>query len=570
MKKRYLLFLLLFAFLFACGESPVVDPPKEYRTVTYMLEGGEYKHDEVEVGSFASNYTVSKTGYTFDGWYYEDAPWDFDNKIEENIILDARFSKSSYNITFKYNDSEFSDEVVSVEYGSIVTLDNIPSKDGYSFYWDYFYEFEMPAQDLEIEGKWELVVKYEVEGNVAKVVGYDRDLTNINKIVVFDTYEGHPVTSIGDNAFYSCSMKEVVLPSSITEIGYGAFDSCNMLESISLPSNLYYIGHYAFQYCSSLEEIELPSSLVYMGQRIFDNCTNLKHIYLADGFLDLSSELLYDIPALEYNYNDNGLYLGSKTNPYLVFVKPRTQDEVSVTIAEGCQLIYENAFRNCSNLESVTLPSTLKEIGYGAFYDCIKLSNLEIPNSISKVGSYAFNGCSSLTKTTDEFYVTYVGNSTNSYLVLIDGANTTRNVTVNDGCRVIAGHSFAYNNVLENITFPANLITIGKSAFYGCTSLKSVNLPRALMKICDSAFSSCTSLSSVVMYDNVSVIERHAFSYCGALELIYVPASVKVMGEKVFYECTNLTIQTGGLQPLDTWRNNWNESNCPVVYGVNR
>ena len=53
------------------------------------------------------------------------------------------------------------------------------------------------------------------------VTGYDGTATEIN---IPSTYNGKPVTSIGDRVFYTCtSLTSITIANSVTSIGYGAF-----------------------------------------------------------------------------------------------------------------------------------------------------------------------------------------------------------------------------------------------------------------------------------------------------------------------------------------------------------
>ena len=72
-------------------------------------------------------------------------------------------------------------------------------------------------------------------------------------VVIPDTYEGLPVTSIGNGAFTQCtSLTNVVIPDSVTNIDRWAFSYCTNLESIVIPDSVTSIGDYAFFNCTSL------------------------------------------------------------------------------------------------------------------------------------------------------------------------------------------------------------------------------------------------------------------------------------------------------------------------------
>ena len=72
------------------------------------------------------------------------------------------------------------------------------------------------------------------------------------------TFEGmtYSVTSIGDNAFSSCSgLTSVTIPNSVTSIGNSAFTDCASLTSVTIPNSVTSIGDSAFNGCSGLTKL---------------------------------------------------------------------------------------------------------------------------------------------------------------------------------------------------------------------------------------------------------------------------------------------------------------------------
>lgn len=87
------------------------------------------------------------------------------------------------------------------------------------------------------------------------------------------------VTSIGENAFFSCkSLTSITLPNSIKSIGMGSFTYCESLTSITIPDSVKVIANMAFYHCSSLTEITIPNSVKSLGYDVFSNCISLKTI----------------------------------------------------------------------------------------------------------------------------------------------------------------------------------------------------------------------------------------------------------------------------------------------------
>ena len=112
---------------------------------------------------------------------------------------------------------------------------------------------------------------------IAKRNGYDGDI--IIPETVVSNRASFLVTSIGENAFFSCkSLTSITLPNSVKSIGMGSFTYCESLTSITIPDSVKVIANMAFYHCSSLTEITLPNSVKSLGYYIFGNCFSLKTI----------------------------------------------------------------------------------------------------------------------------------------------------------------------------------------------------------------------------------------------------------------------------------------------------
>ena len=90
-----------------------------------------------------------------------------------------------------------------------------------------------------------------------------------------------------------------------------------------------------------------------------------------------------------YEYRNE--YTGVVIIPETVTYSSRTY---SVTSIGG------EAFRGCSGLTSIEIPSSVTSIGSYAFSGCSGLTSITIPNSVTSIGDYAFKGCTGLTNIT--------------------------------------------------------------------------------------------------------------------------------------------------------------------------
>ena len=177
---------------------------------------------------------------------------------------------------------------------------------------------------------------------------------------------GNGVTSISERAFYGCSgLTSITIPNSVTSIGDSAFYGCSGLTSISIPDSVTSIGEYAFISCIKLVEVINKSSL-----NITKGHTNNGFIalYALNVKKDGTSDIVNKDGYLFYTYdNVNYLlsYVGTKTNLTL----PADYNGQNYKI-------YKYAFDGCSGLTSVTIPSSVTEIGPSAFRGCTKLTSI--------------------------------------------------------------------------------------------------------------------------------------------------------------------------------------------------
>ncbi len=70
------------------------------------------------------------------------------------------------------------------------------------------------------------------------------------------------------------------VPAGVTALGYGAFEWCYNLKTVSLPSGLLSIGAYAFEYCEDLSSLTLPNTVEFIGDGAFGECTSLRSFTL--------------------------------------------------------------------------------------------------------------------------------------------------------------------------------------------------------------------------------------------------------------------------------------------------
>ena len=354
------------------------------------------------------------------------------------------------------------------------------------------------------------------------------DAKYLEEIVIPDTHNGKPVTSILDNAFEGASnLKKITIPNTITNVGNDAFKDCDKL-SFNEYDNALYLGNAenpnlilvkaksgtitrcnvhektavicdkAFNACSDLSTIALSSGIKYIGDAAFKGCSALTEVSLPSGLPYINAETFSGC---------------SKLN--------------KIQIPAAVTTIGLSAFSNCSSLAELTFAkdSTLTTIENSAFYGCKKLKEITFPKSLREIGNTkagiskdgAFSGCSALEK------VSFEAGST---LTLIG--------------------SYAFNSCtkLATIALPDSLTQIGTSAF-NSAGLTEVKIPASVTTISDKAFFNCGELKAATLNEGLTKIGPGAFGACATLNNVTIPASVQTISKGAFNSgCTALTSVT--------------------------
>ena len=341
---------------------------------------------------------------------------------------------------------------------------------------------------------------------------------NSKSITVPSKYEGKPVTAIGDGAFEEADIKSISLPNSVESIGARAFYNCFSLKTVELGKSLKTIGDYAFYDCYNIKKLVLPDSVAEIGANTFKYCFD---------------------EDMDYNEYDNGLYIGTKSNPYLVLIDAKNEQITACDVHPDTVVINSGAFAYCYDLVSVTMGDSVISMGDGAFYDCTSLTNLTLSDSLTTFGNKMFYNCSSLQYNAYDNAL-YIGNEYNPYMILIKSVDTyISNCTINRNTRFICDSAFSGCYSLKSITIPKSILGIGSSAFAYCSNLASIEVEESNTKyqsingnLYDKngrtllRYAGGKTGTSFTIPASVTTIESNAFSSCYNLETLTIPKSV--------------------------------------------
>lgn len=291
----------------------------------------------------------------------------------------------------------------------------------------------------------------------------------IQKIEIYE-----PIEEIGEYAFANCSvLQSVSLPKSMRRIGENVFRNCELLCSINLPDSIDTISASAFFYCKDLHINHLPKHLSHIGDSAFQWC-------IIDGVTITNCIKEIGKSPFSKNANNltsessrfviiNSLLIDSVTNELIQLVDSAVKN---VSIPEYITKVRDNAFIH-TDIESITIPSSVKELGCGIFWNCKFLSNVQLDCIIERLPDSIF-ACSSLTS-----------------------------FDVPECIKVIGFGAFYSCKSLQTINLNKGLKTIENRAFEECTNLVSLNIPESIEKIGDGygcCFKDCKNLKDVI-YD---------------------------------------------------------------------
>ena len=192
-----------------------------------------------------------------------------------------------------------------------------------------------------------------------------------------------------------------------------------------------------------------------------------------------------------------------------------------VVVEKGITYVGTWAFYDCSEMTSVSLPTTLETMGASVFMDCTSLTSVTIPDGVTFISGDFFWGCTSL-----------------------------KSVTLPDSLWETGGCTFMYCTSLTSVRLPATLLSISWQMFKDCKSLTSLTIPRSVVDVKQDAFSGCTALKNVT-YTGTTADWKALTIYSGNEAL--TRANVRCTGSTVLTAPTlTLSVSKKG-QPTLKW-----------------
>lgn len=115
------------------------------------------------------------------------------------------------------------------------------------------------------------------------------------------------------------------------------------------------------------------------------------------------------------------------------------------------------------------------------------------------------------------------------------GCTALKSVRFEAPIKSIRSHAFAYCTALKSVQFEAPIESIGDGAFLECPELDEVELPASIISIGTAAFLGCAKWETVKLGNSVVSIGENAFALCTNLKSVTIPSSVQTIGENAFH-----------------------------------
>ncbi|MBQ7502927.1 leucine-rich repeat domain-containing protein [bacterium] len=419
--------------------------------------------------------------------------------------------------------------------------------------------------------------------------------------------------------FFGCkALENIKLPVLVKSLGSKCFQGCRRLTDFTVPDSVGSLGKSCFEGCAALENLVLGGLLSAIPERLCQDCYSLKNVNIGPSTVNIGVSAFSGCKALE------GLILPLRLRSISgrAFANCTALTEVSVN--EGLEAIEAEAFIGCRLLASINIPASVKlfdAMGRSAEIFDKEADKLVISGlGDSEAARYAykhrikfydyvlkesFSGFDDLeeseTETEESLFeeapepeaetaeaesaasnlkpavvlhitpmsydaVVTKGNWTMvrhkafekksdarfnaPTAVYLDDINRIGTRAFSNRCIVclkcsdsllsIGKSAFWGCDSLQYIEWSQNLNSICNSAFWGCRSLTELKLPDSLQSIDNWAFFGCSGLKSVKLPDYLISLGEYVFAYCSSLESIEIPNGVRVLGQGLFFRCSSL------------------------------
>ena len=225
--------------------------------------------------------------------------------------------------------------------------------------------------------------------------------------------------------------------------------------------------------------------------------------------------------------------------------------------------IGDSAFWECTELASIAIPESVTTIGYQAFSHCNNLASVTIPSGVTNIEEAVLAGCPALSRIIVKNGNPIYDSRDNCNAIVETATNTLiagcKNTIIPNSVTTIGKSAFWYCSTLSSITIPNSVKTIGVRAFVFCPSLTSIKIPKSVTKIEHPILTGCNSATSIVVeegnpnYDSRdncnAIIETATNALLIGCQNTIIPNSVSHIREYAFAYSTYPSIVSKATTP---------------------
>jgi hypothetical protein len=260
--------------------------------------------------------------------------------------------------------------------------------------------------------------------------------------------------TLGDSAFYGCKgITSIVIPDSVTSMGYHVFNGCSSATSISIGKGVTILNQNVFASCSHVTSVTIPDNVETISIEAFSYCTGLSEIYIGNGTTTLYGDAFRQCTGITQVYIGTGLtsLLYTSSNPFsaVTFYNHNGSETIDQTVD------------NLKGALFVKKSSKLCIASKGVCGDDMTWAYDYATDTLS------INGSGDMTDYT-------VGEGTHAPWERYK--TTAKALTATGGITSIGDYAFYEFAVLASVTLPGTVTTYGTDAFYGTTALDSFGI----------------------------------------------------------------------------------------------
>jgi len=393
--------------------------------------------------------------------------------------------------------------------------------------------------------------------------------------------DGLDATDPGSRVYMLDHVTEVVIPSSVEEIGYSAFNGLNNVRHIAfaegsqpkrigayafanigyslphdddakvavdIPVGVTDIGAYAFQ-SARVQSVVLPDSVDTIGAGLFNECTYLEQVTLPEGLSVFPERMFYDCQYLKkvtnleivagrvtyigaYAFYHTGI--GDQSGGEFVYdaAADYVENPVALT-ASDCTRIGDSAFCGCGLIKSFE-GSKVTSMGRKSFYQAVNLETVELP-LMTEIPEQSFYYCHKLKDAKIPSVITIGASAFAMNNIMRSAGNPAEYLLefeLPESVTYIGDNAFAGADA--EFALPQGVTYIGENAFVSCYGISELVVPDSVFHIGTNAFANNKNLSSAEIRCELTQIPEGMFRGCISLEKVKLPDTVEKIGACAF------------------------------------